>query len=67
MTSEAAGRLEACSLPTRRIPVFVGAQAECATCGEEIADPLALEEFGRYCSARCYHGRGLPAIFRQGA
>jgi hypothetical protein len=51
----------------RRIPVFLGAQAQCDTCGREIEDPLTLEEFGRYCSARCYHARGLPIVPRGGA
>ncbi len=50
-----------------RIPVFVGAQAECLTCGREITDPLSAEEWGRYCSPRCYFARGLPPLLRQGA
>lgn len=52
---------------TRRLPVFVGAQAECLNCGEEIHDPLAIEAWGRYCSARCYHAAGLPPLYRQAA
>lgn len=55
------------TVASRRIPVFVGAQAECATCGREIADPMVVEMWGRYCSARCYHAAGLRPLFRQGA
>lgn len=51
----------------RRPPVFLMAQTECLTCGREIEDPLRLEEWGRFCSARCYHGHGLPVLRRQGA
>jgi hypothetical protein len=50
----------------RRIPIFVGAQAQCDTCGVEIVDPLVVEEYGRYCSARCYHARGLPTLQHAG-
>jgi hypothetical protein len=50
-----------------RIPVFVGAQAECLTCGREITDPLTVEEWGRYCSARCHFAAGLPPLQRQAA
>ena len=46
-----------------RPPVFLMAQTACLTCGEDIADPLTLEELGRYCSPRCFHGRGLPRLF----
>jgi hypothetical protein len=63
MARQAAGRFVA----PRRIPVFVGAQAECLTCGAEIHDPLTLETLGRYCSPRCLHAQGLPPLFRQGA
>jgi len=45
----------------------MGQQAECDTCGREIRDPLALERWGRFCSERCYHARGLPIRFRLGA
>jgi hypothetical protein len=55
------------TIPSRRIPVFVGAQAECLTCGKEIHDPLLVEEWGRYCSARCHFSAGLPTLLRQGA
>lgn len=51
----------------RRPPVLLMAQTQCETCGEEILDPLQLEELGRYCSARCFHARGLPRLFRRGA
>lgn len=51
----------------QRIPLFLRVQAECLTCGKEIRDALTLEEWGRHCSARCYFGRGLPPLLRQGA
>lgn len=51
----------------RRVPVFVPQQLTCESCGREIADPLLVEELGRYCSQRCYHARGLPVLRRQGA
>ncbi|HUR69270.1 MAG TPA: hypothetical protein VM370_08485 [Candidatus Thermoplasmatota archaeon] len=49
-----------------RPPVFLMAQTECLSCGAEIRDGLTLETWGRYCSARCYHARGLPVVFRIG-
>lgn len=59
---------EARSLPAaRRIPVFLGVQAECLTCGKEITDPLTLEEWGRFCSARCHYRQGLPLLQRHAA
>lgn len=51
----------------RGIPVFLMAQTQCMTCGREVFDPLTLEEWGRFCSARCYYGHGLPPLRRQGA
>lgn len=54
-------------MPARRIPVFLGLQAECLTCGKEITDPLTLEEWGRHCSARCHFQAGLPVLRRHGA
>lgn len=51
----------------RRPPVFLMAQTQCLTCCREIHDPLTLEEWGRFCSPRCYHSHGLPALRRQGA
>lgn len=42
-------------------------QTECLTCGRDIRDALRLELVGRYCSERCYHARGLPALLHRGA
>lgn len=47
----------------KRPPVFLMAQTACETCGRDIRDPLTLETWGRYCSPRCYHARGLPVVF----
>lgn len=50
-----------------RPPLFVRAQAECATCGAEIRDLFILETLGRYCSPRCLHAAGLPQLLHHAA
>jgi hypothetical protein len=67
MGSQAGDGPEASPMPPRRIPVFVGAQAACLTCGAEITDPLTIEAWGRYCSPRCRYAAGLPPLYRQAA
>lgn len=50
----------------KRPPVFLMVQTECHVCGRAIEDPLTLETWGRYCSPRCFHARGLPVVFEMG-